>query len=746
MTSLRLIAISSLALAACASVGNGSGASTSATPKGAQAPPPAAIPATARTEAPAMASNPFFAPSPLPLQYPPFDRIHDADYLPAFEAGMAEHLKEVEAIARNPAAPTFENTLVALEKAGQLLGRVSRTFSNLNAANGNPEMQKIEAQMAPKMAAHRDAILLDPALFARVDALYQKRAQLGLDPESLQLLQRYENTFVRAGAKLSPPDKETLKKLNQELSSLSTKFRLDVLRATKEGAVVVDDVKELDGLSPQQIGAAAQAAKARGLTGKWVITLQNTTIQPPLEQMKNRALRERVFKASVSRAAGGDADNTGVVARIVKLRSEKAALFGAPNWATYTLAEETAGNPAAVNDMLGKLAPAALAKAKKDAADLQAIIDAQAKKTHSKSFKLAPWDWAFYAEQLRKARYDFDDAQVKPYFEMNRVLQDGVFYAANQLYGISFRERHDLPVYHEDVRVFDVLDKDGSQIGLFIGDYYKRDNKQGGAWMNTYVSQSKLLDQKPVASNNLNIPKPAPGEPTLLTFEEVTTMFHEFGHALHGLFSQVKYPLLSMSVPRDFVEYPSQFNEMWAREPAVLAHYAKNYKTGEPMPRALFDKVVAAQNFNSGYATSEYLEAAILDQAWHQVPAEHIPDGPHVIAFSEKALRDNGVFFPPVPPRYHSTFFSHIFASGYSAAYYAYIWSEVLARDSGQWFHQNGGMTRANGDTFRDKVLSRGRTKEPLTLFESFFGGPPVIEPLLEYKGLATPQKGARTP
>jgi peptidyl-dipeptidase Dcp len=462
--------------------------------------------------------------------------------------------------------------------------------------------------------------------------------------------------------------------------------------------------------------------------------------------MKNRNLRLRVFSASVLRATAGDADNRDVVARIAALRVQKAALFGAPDWATYTLADETAGTPAAVNDMLGKLAPAALAKAKKDAADLQAIIDAQAKASHTPSFKLAPWDWAFYAEQLRKARYDFDDAQVKPYFEMNRVLHDGVFYAANQLYGISFRERHDLPVYQEDVRVFDVLDKDGSQIGLFLGDYYKRDNKQGGAWMNTYVSQSTLLEQKPVASNNLNIPKPAPGEPTLLTFEEVTTMFHEFGHALHGLFSHVKYPLLSMSVPRDFVEYPSQFNEMWAREPAVLAHYAKNYKTGEPMPKALFDKVVAAQNFNSGYATSEYLEAAILDQAWHQLKAGQVPDAPHVIAMDDAALRDNGVFFPPVPPRYHTTYFSHIFASGYSAAYYAYIWSEVLARDSGQWFHQHGGMTRANGDAFRDKVLSRGRTREPLTLFESFFGGPPVIEPLLEYKGLATPQKGARTP
>ncbi|MGE5049555.1 MAG: M3 family metallopeptidase, partial [Deltaproteobacteria bacterium] len=437
-----------------------------------------------------MAKNPFFERSPLPFQMPPFDRIHDGDFVPAFEEGMRQQLEEVKAIAHDPAPPTFENTLVALEKSGRVLDRVSKTFSNLESANTNPQMQKIEAQMSPRRAAHRDAILLDPALFQRVDALYQKRAQLGLDPESAQLLERYENIFVRAGAKLSPPDQEKLKKLNQELSSLSTRFRQNVLKATKESAVVVDDVKELDGLSQQQIGAAAQAAKARGLEGKWVITLQNTTIQPPLQQMKNRNLRLRVFSASVLRATAGDADNRDVVSRIAALRVQKAALFGAPNWATYTLADETAGTPAAVNGMLGKLAPAALAKAKKDAADLQAIIDAQAKASKTPSFKLAPWDWAFYAEQLRKARYDFDDAQVKPYFEMNRVLQDGVFYAANQLYGISFRERHDLPVYQEDVRVFDVLDKDGSQIGLFLGDYYKRDNKQGGAWMNTYVSQS----------------------------------------------------------------------------------------------------------------------------------------------------------------------------------------------------------------------------------------------------------------
>ena len=723
VTLLRLALACSLI--ACASAHNG-------------APP---VPANTGT-APAALDNPFFAQSPLPFQSPPFDRVHDADFLPAFEAGMREHLQEVAAIAHDPAPPTFENTLVALEKSGRLLDRVSKTFFNLSAANTNPEMQKIEAQMAPRLSAHRDAILLDPALFSRVDALHQKRGQLGLDPESSQLLSRYETAFMRAGAQLSSADKEKLKKINQELSSLTTKFRQDVLKATKEAAVVVDDVRELDGLSAQQIGAAAEAAKARGLPGKWVITLQNTTIQPPLEQMKSRALRERVFKASVSRGAGGDADNTGVVARIAALRVEKARLFGAANWAVYTLADETARTPAAVNTMLAQLAPAALARARKDAADLQARIDAEARASHTAPFQLAPWDWAFYAQQVRKARYDFDDAQVKPYFELNHVLQDGVFYAANQLYGITFRERHDLPVYQKDVRVFDVLEGDGSSIGLFLADYYKRDNKQGGAWMNTYVSQSTLLGQKPVASNNLNIPQPAPGEPTLLTFEEVTTLFHEFGHALHGLLSKVKYPLLSGNVPRDFVEYPSQFNEMWAREPAVLAHYARHYQTGEPMPKALFDKVIAAQTFNSGYATTEYLEAAMLDQSWHQLSAPEVPQAAQVTAFDEAALRKDGVLYPPVPPRYHSTYFSHIFASGYSAAYYAYIWSEVLARDTGQWFHAHGGLTRANGDVFREKILSRGRTQEPGVLFEQFYGGPPVIGPLLDYKGLSTPRAG----
>jgi peptidyl-dipeptidase Dcp len=684
--------------------------------------------------------NPFFAQSTLPLHYPPFDRVHDSDYVPAFEAGMAEQLREVQAIAHEPAPPTFENTFVALEKSGRLLRRVQIVFNNLSAANTDPAMQKIEAQMAPRLSAHRDEILLDPALFARVVSLHQKRSRLGLDPESNQLVERYEVQFVRAGAKLSAGDKERLKKINQELSSLTTKFRQNTLKCTKENAVVVDDVKDLDGLTSEQIGAAAEAAKARKLQGKYVLTLQNTTQQPPLRDLENRALRERVFKASISRCVGGDTDNTSVVAQILALRAEKAKLFGNANWAVYTLEDETAGTPQAVNKMLGDLAPAALAKAKQDAKDLQALLDHD-----GKGERLQPWDWTFYAQKLRKQRYDFDDRAVKPYFELDRVIHDGVFWAANQLYGISFKERHDLPVYQQDVRVWDVFDADGSQLGIFIGDYYKRDNKQGGAWMNAYVPQSGLFGEKPVVANHLNIPKPAAGQPTLLTFEEVTTLFHEFGHALHGLFNKAKYPLLSGSAPRDWVEFPSQFNETWTRDPRVLANIARHHVTGEPMPKALLHKVESAENFDSGFKTTEYLKAAMLDQSWHQLPATEIPtDGSGVAAFDDVALRRGGLSFPPVPPRYHTAYFSHIFSGAYSAAYYGYIWSEVLARDSGQWFYRHGGMTRENGDVFRAKILSRARTEEPRVLFERFYGGPPQIEPLLEWRGLTPEERVGR--
>jgi peptidyl-dipeptidase Dcp len=736
----KIFAVSSLVMAACGPRPSGTAAAPTAHPA-APTPAPAAVPAAAPARAPA-AANPFFRESTLPYHLPPFDRIKDADYLPAFAQGLADERRERAAIAHDPAPPTFENTVVALERTGRLLTRVSRVFFNLNASNTDDTMQKIEAEVAPKLAAHQDAMLLDPALFARVDAVYRQRARLGLDPESAQLLERYEQTFVRAGARLAPAEKAKLTRINEELSTLQTRFRQNVLKATRGGAIVVGDAQELDGLSPEQLGAAAQAAKERGLAGKWVLTLQNTTGQPPLAQLTSRSLRERLLAASVGRGRGGADDTTAVIARIVALRAEKAALLGAPDYASWSLAEETAGTPRAVNRMLAELAPAALAKAKQEARDAQQRIDAAARAARARPFALAPWDWAFYAEQARQARFDFTDAQVKPYFDLDRVLRDGVFYAAHELYGISFVERKDLPVYHPDVRLFEVHDADGAPLALLLLDYFKRDNKQGGAWMDNFVDQSTLLDRKPVVVNCLNVPKPAPGEPALLTFDEVTTIFHELGHALHGLFAAAKYPLLSgTNVPRDFVEFPSQFNEMWAREPAVLAHFAKHWRTGAPMPKALRDKVLRARSYGEGYATLEYLEAALLDQAWHQLPPGKTPPAAAVAAFEQQALARAHVAYAPVPPRYGSTYFAHVFGGDYAAAYYAYIWSEVLARDAGAWFHAHGGLTRANGDRFRAKILSRGRTQEPRVLFEGFYGRAPDIQPLLEYRGLKLPRR-----
>lgn len=691
---------------------------------------------------PLPADNPFAKPSSLPLQYPAFDKIHDSDFRPAFEAGMAAQLAEIAAIANNPEAPSFDNTLVALERSGELLDRVETLFSNLSAADTNPEMQKIQTEMSPKLAQQRDAIFLNPALFARVKAVYDQRATLALDAESQQLLKRTYTQFIRAGAPLQEADKARLRELNGQLSSLTTQFQQNVLKATQAAAIIVDDVRLLDGFSESQIAAAANAAKSRGVEGKWLIAMQNTTVQPALTQLRNRGLRERIYKASSARGAGGALDNTGVIAQIVKLRAERAKLLGYPSHAAYVLEDETAGTTTAVNRILSQLAAPAVANAKKEAADIQALIDAEAKADHGKGFKLQPWDWPFYAEQVRAKRYAFDEAQVRPYFEIDHVLKDGVFYAAHELYGLSFKERKDLPVYEPDVRVFDVIDRDGSQLGIFIADFYARDSKQGGAWMNAYVSQSGLFGLKPVVANHLNIPKPSAGQPTLLSFDEVTTMFHEFGHALHGLFSDVRYPSLAgTAVPRDFVEYPSQYNEMWARDPKVLANYAKHWQTGEPLPTALLDKVLAATKFNQGFKTTEYIAAATVDQRWHQLAAGKTPSEREVLAFEQAALKDSGLDFAPVAPRYHSTYFSHVFAGGYSAGYYAYLWSEVLARDTEHWMNTHGGLQRANGDFLRAKVLSRGRSAEVLSLFRDFYGADPDIGPLLEHRGLVLEKK-----
>jgi peptidyl-dipeptidase Dcp len=691
----------------------------------------------------AMADNPFMRPSTLPFELPPFDRIHDADYLPAYQEGMRIQLQEVAAIAADPAAPSFANTIVALERSGQLLARVDSAFQLLNACNTDKAMQQIDTEMSPKLTAHQDAIFLDAPLWKRVDALYRERDSLHLDPESLQLLNRYHTLFVRAGAQLEPAQQTRLKELNRQISSLTTQFKQNVLKATNDAAVVVDNVAQLDGLTPEQIGAAAQAAKTRGLEGKWLITLQNTTNQPVLTNLKDRALRQRIYEASISRALGGPDDNTAVVAQIVRLRAERATLLGYPTHAAYQLADESAGTTAAVHRMIEQVAPAALARARQEAAEIQQLIDSQAAAAHQPTFKLQPWDWFFYSEQLRKAKYSFDQAQVAPYFELDHVLKDGVFYAAHQLYGLNFTERKDLPVYQQDVRIFEVSDRSGKPLALFIADYFARDNKQGGAWMNSYVNQSRLLKQQAVVANHLNIPKPQPGQPVLLTFDEVITLFHEFGHAVHGMLSNVEYPLLSgTNVPRDFVEYPSQYNEMWAREPSVVAHYAHHYKTGAALPAELLQKVIAAQQFNQGYATTEYLAAAQLDQAWYQLTAAQVPSAQQVPAFEAQALKASGLDYAPVPPRYHTSYFSHIFDGGYSGGYYAYLWSEVLARDTGQWFHQHGGLTAANGEYLRTHVLSRGRSEDPQVLFRDFYGRGPDIGPLLEYRGLKTSSGG----
>ena len=679
------------------------------------------------------ASNPFAQPSTLPYQWPAFDRITDADYRPAFDAGMAEQLREVAAIASNPEPPTFDNTLVAMERSGRLLDRVSTAFFNLAATNSNPAMDALRAELSPQLAAHRDAISLNTALFARIKSVYEARTTAKLDAESLRLVERYHTQFVRAGAALGEAEKTRLKAINSELSSLGNSFRQNVLNATKVGAVSVSTAAELDGLSEPQIAAAAAAATQRGLKDQWLITLQNTTTQPALAQLKNRALRERLYQASVSRAP----ENFEVVAKLVKLRAERAALLGYPNHAAYVVADETAQTTAAVNGVVNPLAVAAFNSAKAQAAEMQKLIDAQAKANKTKPFKLQAWDWQFYAEQLRKQKYAIDEAAVKPYFELNRVLVDGVFYAATQLYGITFKERTDLPLYRKDVRLFEITDRDGSPMALFISDNYARDNKQGGAWMNSYVRQSRLFGTKPVIANHLNIPKPPEGQPTLLTAAETETLFHEFGHALHGLFSDARYPTLAgTSVPRDFVEYPSQANEQWANDPAVLANFAKHYQTGEAIPQALLDKLDAAGKFNQGFETGEALAATLLDQAWHQITAAQAPAAKDVPAFEAAALKRLGVDFAPVAPRYRSAYFSHVFAGGYSAGYYAYTWTAVLAADTEQWFDTHGGLQRANGDFYRAKILSRGNTADAGQLFREFTGAEPDIAPLAAKRGL----------
>lgn len=692
------------------------------------------IGAAVQLSAHSMNDNPLLSESTLPFNYPHFDLIKVEHYAPAFEAGMAQQKQEIDTIASNPAAPTFDNTIVALERSGRTLGRASRVFFNLSGTVTNPEMQQIEKLMAPKLAAHGDSIRLNSALFERIQSLYQRRAELGLDPESDRLLERYYKDFVRAGARLNEADKTYLRALNAELATLHTTFAQNVLKETNASAVLVETRAELDGLSDNAIAAAASAAKAAGHEGKYLIRLLNTTGQPALASLKDRALRQRLFETSVNRnSRGGEFDNREVIAKIAKVRAERAALLGYAHHAALQIEEQTAGSVENVQRLMAQLAPPAVANARKEAADLQAVIDAE-----GGGFQLQPWDWDYYSEKVRAARYAFDAAQVRPYFEMNRVLEDGVFYAATQLFGITFHERTDLPKYHEDTRIFEVRNEDGSPVALFIVDWYARPSKRGGAWANAYVSQSGLLGTMPVIANHLNVPKPPAGEPTLLTNDEVVTAFHEFGHALHGMFSQVQYPRFAgTAVARDFVEFPSQVNEMWATWPAVLSHFAKHYQTGEPLPDALLGKIQAAAKFNEGYRTTEYLAATLLDLTWHQLKADEVPAADQVLAFEADALKRAGVDFAPVLPRYRSPYFNHIFASnGYAAGYYSYIWAEVLDADGSAWFEEQGGLNRSAGEHYRRTVLSRGGSKDAMEMYREFSQRDPDVKHLLKRRGL----------
>jgi peptidyl-dipeptidase Dcp len=675
-------------------------------------------------------SNPFYTPSALPFHAPPFDKIKDENYQPAIEAGMAQEEAEIQAIADNPASPTFDNTIVAMEKSGRLFDRVMSAFNGVTGANTNPTLQNVKTIEAPKLAAHQDFIVLNTKLFARIAAIHKQRPTLKLDPESLRLLEHTYDQFVHAGANLSEADKTELKKLNEEISSLSNAFNTKLLAATKEGAYVTTDKASLAGLSDARIAAAAQDAKGRKIEG-FVIPLQNTTQQPDLVSLSNRATREAIFEHSWNRAEHGDANDTlDTIAHLAQLRARKAKLLGFKSFAAWKLEDQMAKTPEAALKFMDDIVPAATAKAAREAADIQSVIDAQ-----KGGFQVQAYDWNFYSEQVRKARYDIDDAQVKPYFELDNVLQNGVFYAANQLYGITFTERHDIPVYQPDVRVFEVFDSNGNHLALFYCDYFKRDNKNGGAWMSEFVGQSHLLGTTPVVYNVANLPKPAEGEPALISFTDVVTMFHEFGHALHGMFSDAKYPTLAgTSTARDFVEFPSQFNEHWAAYPAIFAHYAKHYKTGEPMPPELAAKIRKAATFNRGYGMTELLAAAELDMQWHFLA----PDAPlqKPDDFEKQALEKTHLNVSYVPPRYRSTYFSHIWQNGYSAGYYAYLWTEMLADDAYQWFEEHGELTRANGDRFRQMVLSRGNTEDLAKMYEAWRGAQPSTKAMLKHRGL----------
>jgi peptidyl-dipeptidase Dcp len=673
-------------------------------------------------------ANPFAQRSTLEYELPPFAQIKEEHYLPAFYEGCKEHLAEVQAILDTPGAATFENTIVALEKSGQYLGRMLRVFYNKSSSDTNDALDAIEEEIAPKFAAHQDAISLNPVLFKRIKDLYDSRESLGLNTEDAWLLERYYKDLIHEGAHLTEAQRERLKELNEELSTLETLFSKNVLADTNDLAVLVDSVEQLDGLSENQIAAAAAAAKDRGHDGKWLIGMVNFTGNPVLDSLTNRELRKQIMQASLLKAnRANDNDNKPVLLKMVKLRAERARLFGKETHAEHVIAVQTAEHPDNVHAMLRKIAPAAVRNAQAEAGDLK----------KSAGSDIESWDWGFYTEKVRLEKYNIDTSKMRPYFELERVLHDGVFFAANKLFGVTFKERPDLVTYHPEARAFEINNEDGSKVGLFIGDFYTRDSKRGGAWMNSLVDQNFLFNQLPVVVNNLNIPKPPAGKPTLLTYDETTTLFHEFGHAIHGFLSQVKYPRVSgTSVQRDFVEFPSQVNEMWILWPEVVENYARHHETGEKLPQEWIDSLDAARTFNEGHATTSYLAAATLDLAWHSLNVEQAAKVTDVVEFEAQAIKDYGLDFAPVPTRYRSTYFSHIFAGGYSSGYYGYIWSEVLDADTVDWFKENGGLKRENGEHFKNTLLGRGGSIDSMQMFRNFRGRDSTIEPLLKRRGL----------
>jgi len=675
-------------------------------------------------------SNPFSLRSTLEYELPDFASIKEEHYLEAFYEGTQTQISEVNEIISS-GEPTFENTIVALEKSGQILSRMLMVFYNKSSSDTNDRLDAIEEEIAPKLSAHQDAITLNPALFARIKTLHEKKQLLNLSTEDAWLLDKYYRDFIYAGAHLTQEQRDELTKINERLSFLETQFSKNLLADTNDSALIVDSVGELAGLSEGEIQAASDAAAARGLEGKYLLAMVNFSGNPMMDSLEDRRTRERMMQASLLRGnRDNEFDTKEVIVEMAKLRAIRAQLFGKKTHADYIIAEQTAGSVDNVHSMLRKIAPAAVRNARAEGADIQEMIIAS-----GENFEIASWDWDFYTEKVRKAKHNIDSSAMRPYFELERVLRDGVFFAAHKLFGISFKERPDLVTYHPEARAFDVFNEDGTSLGLFIGDFYTRDSKRGGAWMNNLVDQNFLFGQLPVVVNNLNIPKPATGEPTLLTYDEIVTLFHEFGHALHGLLSSVRYPRVSgTSVQRDFVEFPSQVNEMWILWPEVVSNYAKHHLTGEVLPQEMIDRLQGSSTFNEGHATTSYLAAAILDLAWHSLEAGQ--DVTDVNAFEADAIKDYGLDYHAVPTRYRSTYFSHIFGGGYSAGYYGYIWSEVLDAESVEWFKDNGGLTRANGDHFRKELLSRGGSIDSMQMFKNFRGRDASITPLLKRRGL----------